>query len=133
MTARLTSAIAGAPSSCGDDMSLLAECECRVSGSTDATTSEWMRGTMWGRRFAPAIDCVVMARFRGQPVNLYLHNGHRIDGGVARHVGTATVEVLRNTGAAVVDLAAIAVVESLVPESAWAEFPLPGEDRTGGG
>lgn len=88
---------------------------------------------MWGRRSAPAIDCVVMARFRGQPVNLYLHNGHRIDGGVVRHVGTATVEVLRNTGAAVVDLAAIAVVESLVPESAWAEFPLPGEDRTGRG
>lgn len=77
----------------------------------------------------PPIDYTVMASYRSHPVNLYLAGGHVITGGVVRHVGTETVECLTNHGAVTVALRAIEAVESLVPESASAEFPRPEQDR----
>ncbi|WGI35944.1 hypothetical protein QDT91_28470 (plasmid) [Mycolicibacterium aubagnense] len=78
----------------------------------------------------PPIDHTVMASYRSHPVNLYLAGGHVITGGVVRHIGTETVECLSNHGAVTVALRAIEAVESLVPESASAEFPRPEQDRT---
>lgn len=87
---------------------------------------------MLGRReHEPAIDSTVMASYRHHPVNLYLAGGHVIAGGVVRHVGTRTVECLTSHGSVTVSLYAVEAVESLVPQSAAAEFPHPDEDRTG--
>lgn len=79
----------------------------------------------------PPIDYTVMASYRSHPVNLYLSGGHVITRGVVRHVGTETVECLTNHGAVTVALRAIEAVESLMPQSASAEFPRPEQDRTG--
>ena len=84
------------------------------------------------RRQTRGIDAAVMASYRGHPVILYLAGGHTIEHAVVRLCGTETVECVTNCGAVTVALHAIQAVQSLVPESACAEFPGPNSDRTGG-
>ncbi|KJR10583.1 hypothetical protein [Gordonia sihwensis] len=83
------------------------------------------------RRPQPAIDHAVMRSFLDHPVELTLASGQVITGGVVKHVGSATAELHTPTGAVVVNLHAIDVVRSLVPDTACSEFPLPTADRTG--